>query len=137
LGPHASASFPTSFASVALMGEIDIATAWRLRQAVLDQHAEVVALDLSEVTFIDAAGLRSLLEASDRLAAAGRRLLLVDASECVRRLLATVGLLDELRISPLAGDGAAAAPPTERSVVDLRDVEAPLGHLAAGPPGRR
>ncbi|MFI8461996.1 STAS domain-containing protein [Kitasatospora sp. NPDC085464] len=75
-------------------GEIDLDTAPTLRRALaaaLASHREVV-LDLSEVTFMDCAGLGALVQACDQADRRGRRLILRGAGRCVVRLLELTGL---------------------------------------------
>ena len=51
-----------------------------------------LVVDLSELTFIDAAGLRALARADAQMRQQGRRLRLEQPSRHVRRLLDLVGL---------------------------------------------
>jgi anti-anti-sigma factor len=53
--------------------------------------ADVVALDLRDVTFIDSTGLQALVRLDD-LARAGRRALAIVEGPAVRRLLELTGL---------------------------------------------
>lgn len=53
-----------------------------------------LVVDLSELTFIDAAGLRALAAAADRVHQDGRRLHLTRPSRGLGRLLHLVGLGD-------------------------------------------
>ena len=57
----------------------------------IDSDRDVV-VDLSELTFIDAAGLRALARTADRLRQEGRRLHLVRPGRHLRRLLRLAGL---------------------------------------------
>ena len=61
-----------SVATVAVVGELDLATAPRL-SAVLGEHgdAEVLVADLTATTFIDSTGVRVLVEADRRCAGIG------------------------------------------------------------------
>jgi anti-sigma B factor antagonist len=78
---------------VSLSGEFDISTAPRLRHALYDEtSADEVVGDLSGVTFMDSSGLRSLLEVRSKLEADGRRLVLVDLPDQVRRLFEVAGI---------------------------------------------
>jgi anti-anti-sigma factor len=81
-------------------GEIDLATVDAVR-AELDAaraDARLVVLDLREVTFIDSAGVRLVLEGSRALAAAGGELVVVRGGHEVQRLFALVGLDGRVRI---------------------------------------
>jgi anti-sigma B factor antagonist len=86
-------------------GEIDLATADQLRAALHDAMAAdpSVILDMEGVTFIDASGLRVVLNAANSLNG-GRRLTLTNA-RLAARLLALVGLSDLPSIE-LQNDGA-------------------------------
>ena len=62
------------------------------------QRIGYVVLDLREVTFIDSAGVRLVLEGSRALAAAGGELVVVRGGHEVQRLFALVGLDGRVRI---------------------------------------
>jgi anti-anti-sigma factor len=75
-----------------LLGEIDLASA-RLLQAEIDHLLTSpgnISLDMSSVTFMDAAGAHVLLHALEALDP--NRLLLISPSRQVRRLLDLTGL---------------------------------------------
>ena len=74
--------------TIQVRGEIDLATAPLLEAAFAGVHGAAVEVDISEVTFCDAAGLRVLERAHGRL---GPRLRITGAPPLVRRL---AGLLD-------------------------------------------
>jgi anti-sigma B factor antagonist len=77
-------------------GEVDLATMAAFEQTLergIDTDRDLV-VDLSELTFIDAAGLRALAAAADRLRRGGRRLRLVRPTHSLDRLLHLVGLGD-------------------------------------------
>ncbi|MER6398184.1 STAS domain-containing protein [Kitasatospora sp. NPDC001603] len=83
-------------------GEIDLDTAPALRHALataLESHREVV-LDLSEVTFMDCAGLGALVQACNQADRDGRRLIVREAGRCVVRLLKLTGLHRRLAALP-------------------------------------
>ena len=80
---HVRSISPTS---VAVEGDVDLASAPALRAALDDRAVEVV--DLAAVTFIDAVGLGVLLQAH-RARAGG--MTLRAPSPCVRRLLQLAG----------------------------------------------
>ena len=89
-------------------GELDVATAWRLRQRVLaavGEGADCVLLDGSDVSFVDAAGLGALAGMADELARRGVRLELRNPSPALCRLLALTGVPARLRLAvePLEG----------------------------------
>jgi anti-anti-sigma factor len=71
-------------------GEIDLSTAPLLRAALADTDARgvrSVLVDLSHVHFMALAGVHLLREASDRRAAAGRRLVVAAPTTAVQRTL--------------------------------------------------
>ncbi|GLW72680.1 hypothetical protein Kpho02_49790 [Kitasatospora phosalacinea] len=79
---------------VRVRGEVDADTAPRTHRELtraLAEHREVV-LDLSEVTFMDCAGLRVLLAAGELADRTGARLVLRGAGRPVARLLELTGL---------------------------------------------
>jgi response regulator NasT len=81
-------------------GELDIATAETLRQAMRRDApgAEVVVLDLRGLGFMDTAGLQLVLEQQRRSEEDGSSFALVRGSEQVHRLLDIAGLTPMLRI---------------------------------------
>ena len=82
---------------ITALGEIDLANAQQLREHIrghLADHAEIVVLDLAEVSFIDSTGLRTLLEVA---AQDGNRLRVLP-SPALLRLLDLTGLHDRLPI---------------------------------------
>ncbi|MFF2815310.1 STAS domain-containing protein [Kitasatospora cineracea] len=88
--------------TVRVKGEIDLDTAPPLRCALataLDSHREVV-LDLSEVTFMDCAGLGALVRARNQADRRGARLVLHGAEPHVVRLLKLTGLHRHLAVDP-------------------------------------
>jgi anti-anti-sigma factor len=94
---------------LAVTGELDLFTTsgWAEQLA---RSPSVRVLDLSGVTFIDAAGLRILIEATR----ADPTLVIRASSVCVRRLCAIAGL-DEIA-SAAATERAAAQPGTVRAI---------------------
>ena len=83
-------------------GELDLATAPAMRralaQAIGDGTADVV-VDLARVTFVDAAGLASIVEAADAVRAAGGRLRLASPSRMLRRVLVLLDLEERLPVT--------------------------------------
>jgi anti-anti-sigma factor len=78
-------------AVVRLIGELDIAGVPRLASVLAGLDGDV-ELDCSRLDFIDAAGLRAFQTAREACAARGCKLVLVDASPAVDRLLRMVEL---------------------------------------------
>ncbi len=85
-----------------LEGEVDPHTTEQLDHAVdgaLASTTELV-LELSGVTFIDSAGLRSLIRAQRRAEEAGGSLVLRSPRPSTLRVLEITGLTDELTVEP-------------------------------------
>jgi anti-sigma B factor antagonist len=102
-------------ATVALDGEIDISSCPAIRRflmAAISGGNVHLAVDMSGVTFIDAAGIGVLVAAANRARVAGGGLSLLAPARQVRRLLGIV-LLDPLR--PLASDRTFASPERDPS----------------------
>ena len=85
---------------VSVEGELDTATAPTLG-VTLDELAakgpNVVALELSRVSFMDSSGLRVIVRATNALAERGGELSVEGVSATVRRTLEITGLLEHLR----------------------------------------
>jgi anti-sigma B factor antagonist len=81
---------------VRVRGEIDVATSPDLKAqlgSVLDQHARVVTLDVSDLAFIDSSGLGVLVGAHKRLLeTGGENMVLRGLQEPVRRVFEITGL---------------------------------------------
>jgi anti-anti-sigma factor len=75
-------------------GEIDLQVADELRDAGLAAVADEagLAIDLSEVSFIDSSGLAALIAINNALRTPGQRLILLSPSRSVRRILELTGL---------------------------------------------
>jgi anti-sigma B factor antagonist len=104
---------------VTVSGEIDIATAGQLRDRLAGPvgGGQQVIVDLSRVSFIDAAGAGVLAGAAARAAARGGSLQLAAAGRQVRRVLVLTGLdrsiplaatVAETRTSLRSGPGSRA-----------------------------
>ncbi len=79
-------------------GEIDLATAGRLRD-VIEPHMgpnQTIILDLSEVEFMDSAVLHVLVQARGRLTENGGSLILRNPSSAAHRVLTVAGATDLL-----------------------------------------
>jgi anti-sigma B factor antagonist len=93
---------------LAASGEIDVATAPKLLQAVdavLASGALDAWLDLSEVTFMDSTGVKVLLETRGALSGSGRTFAVICPPGPVRRVLHIAGVEGDL---PLFSDRASA-----------------------------
>ena len=80
------------------IGDLDIRTVARFASAtreVADAGFERVIIDLRELTFMDSAGLRALLEMQSAIAA-GSALQIIRASEPVQRIFHVTGLAERL-----------------------------------------
>jgi len=81
--------------SLRLRGELDIATAGQLRDALrglIRGGRQGVVLDLGELDFLGAAGLNVLAWAATALSRVGGKIIIVNASSIVRRVLSVTGL---------------------------------------------
>jgi anti-anti-sigma factor len=89
----------TGRAVVTLTGELDMASAETLQQA-LDQESlsaePMVVLDLEQLQFIDSTGLRIILRALERCRAHGQDFAITRGSAQVRRLLSITGVAAHL-----------------------------------------
>jgi anti-anti-sigma factor len=95
----------TDVAWVRVVGELDIATAPALEQALrsAELRARLVMLDLRELTFTDSCGVNVISAASDRARGAGRRLVLVRGPTQADRMFALM-TSDALEIVDLDPD---------------------------------
>jgi anti-anti-sigma factor len=103
-----------------LCGEVDIAAATRLRPAWLalaETGRPVLIVDLSEVTFMDVAGVSLLVALRNRQLAHGGRVHLRRVPAQVTRVLQLTGLAEILQVEP------APAPRSAADVIDLRRLE--------------
>ncbi|MGY1745614.1 STAS domain-containing protein [Blastococcus sp. SYSU D00695] len=102
-----------SGARVHVAGEVDCSTAPRLTESldgVLDDAPAEVVVDLTEVTFLDSAGLHALVTAHGRAGRAGTRLRVLVATRAVLRPIQVTGLAEVLAVEQVApGAGAGAA----------------------------
>ncbi|MCW3020144.1 MAG: anti-sigma factor antagonist [Solirubrobacterales bacterium] len=86
-------------AVLALVGELDMASADRLQQAIADDalHADTsVVLDLEGLQFIDSTGLRVILRALERCRGRGQEFAITRGSPQVQRLLSITGVATHL-----------------------------------------
>lgn len=88
---------------VRLVGELDADDTPTVRRLLAEQvltGTGSLVLDLSELTFIDSAGLAALIAAHKGTQTAGTSLLLAGASPAVAKVLAVTGLDAVLRSAP-------------------------------------
>jgi len=90
---------------VRIQGDVDLSRFDALDEVLASADVDSSAaleIDLSAVSFMDSQGLKLLLRARDRAAGNGRRLLIVDPSPFVQRLIHIAGLTGTFDIA----DGA-------------------------------
>lgn len=85
---------------ITVRGELDAMSAPDVHAALEAAREGDVELDLAGVTFIDSSGLAAVIEAHMRLRPAGRRLVVVDRSRVVQRLLDLSGVTTQLDLDP-------------------------------------
>ena len=98
---HVTASYPSlSTATVAVIGEVDLATATTLRDVLLRVLREptrvLLDVDLGGVAFLDCAGVGALVAGRNAAVGAGRQLRISRPRPIVRRVLDLTGLLGVL-----------------------------------------
>lgn len=104
---------------LAVVGEIDMATADRLQEALGDavtrSHTATVVIDLTDVTFCDSVGIGTLVRAHMEAAQHDTVLRIINPQRQVRRVLEITGVL-----AILSGDGTRTA-----SFGPCRDADGP------------
>jgi anti-sigma B factor antagonist len=86
---------------ISVAGEVDCSTAPQLTaslESLLSAAPAEVVVDLTEVTFLDSAGLHALVTAHARAAGQGTRLRVLVATRAVERPIQVTGLWDVLRV---------------------------------------
>lgn len=89
--------------AIVASGDIDVAGGPVLEEVLLEQEQQLdvhgsIVIDLTDVTFIDSSGLRSLLSASRRAGERSGAVVLRSPSTSVRRLLEITGTTTQFRI---------------------------------------
>lgn len=87
--------------TMALSGELDLVSSPELEQALnqaLGSDAELLAVDLRRLEFMDSTGLHLLVQAQQRAQETGRRLALIRGGEQVQRLFDLTGIAEILTI---------------------------------------
>jgi anti-sigma B factor antagonist len=86
--------------TIVVAGELDMQFADELRQVAADADRDAaVALDLSQVSFIDSRGLSALIQISNALESPKASLTLISPSRSVRRILQVTGLTSVFTIT--------------------------------------
>ena len=76
-----------------MTGELDRATVPRFERAVAELHDPgQLTIDLNELQFIDAGGLRSIVDLSRKAERSGRSVQVANPSKMLRRLFTLTGL---------------------------------------------
>jgi len=99
--------------SLSVGGELDMSTATEFelkgRRAICGEPADVLLLDMSGVSFIDAAGVGALIAIRNCADRAGRRVIVVNPSRCVRRILELTRLTETFMAAPSTDEAACRA----------------------------
>ena len=77
---------------ISLHGELDLANAARVREALVEVAGSTVVVDLADLSFLDSSGIAALLGARKRILAAGHEIEMRGAQGMVRRVLELTGL---------------------------------------------
>lgn len=97
-------------ATLVLVGELDLASAETLQQALTAEqleHQQAIVLDLQQLQFLDSTGLRGILTAFDRCRERHQEFAITPAPQQVQRLLEVTGAIDLLPLATPAGDPSA------------------------------
>jgi anti-sigma B factor antagonist len=91
---------------VAVHGDVDLSEAGELRAVLNDACAgphRSVAVDLRDVRFVGSTGMGILADVHARMAAAGRRLVVLEPAEAIRRAFEMAGVAHVLEPDPPTG----------------------------------
>ena len=99
-----------------LRGELDLAAAPALARALSETEQLRVVLDLSQVSFIDSAGVRVILDAKERAEEAGCEFVLASVSTAVARLLSLAHTIDAGGVASRTRPGAAQQDAVEQLI---------------------
>jgi anti-anti-sigma factor len=101
-GFEVQASLSDGRHTLVLSGELDLAVAAGLEATIrglCGEDGSSIALDLSQLTFMDSTGLRAVLRAQELCAEHGYDFLVTAGSGQVRRLLEVTGTIDVLHVA--------------------------------------
>ncbi len=96
-------------AEIRLTGELDHSNADVFRQhlvSALGRLPRQIVVDLSELTFMDSAGIGEIIRANRLLASRDRGLVIRGANESVTKLLEMLGIHLIVRMEPAGGEHA-------------------------------
>jgi anti-anti-sigma factor len=87
---------------LAVSGEIDLATVPTVERELMlaEETHDLIAIDLSSVSFMDSTGLRMIVDANRRLHERGGRLLIVQGPLQVSRLFELTGVTSLIAVVP-------------------------------------
>jgi anti-anti-sigma factor len=88
---------------VRVAGALDSATAPRLHRTLRERRlrAQLIVLDLRELTFLDWSGVHAVVDASIRARSAGRRLVLMHGAPQVKRMFAQTWSSEHVEVADL------------------------------------
>lgn len=101
-----SSAVESGTASIALHGELDLASAPQLEErlrSIEEQRPRRVVVDLGGLAFIDSTGLRLLLQANARSGERECEFVLRPGDESVQRVFHLTGALEVLRFEDVSG----------------------------------
>jgi len=106
-------------ATIWLCGDLDFASVGAARRALeqLDAGIRQIVLDLSHISYLDAAGVRFLLTAQQQARTTGRNLVIWHPSRPVRRVLAITGDLPAICPADLPADEQTEPPDLRLSAI--------------------
>ncbi|MET0206865.1 MAG: STAS domain-containing protein [Thermoleophilaceae bacterium] len=87
--------------TISLKGELDLSSVGKVQEELRRVEAEgpaVLVLDLSDLTFLDSTGLRTVVTADERARENGRRLVVVRGPDAVQRVFAITRLEERLEM---------------------------------------
>lgn len=87
--------------TISLKGELDLSSVGKVQEELRRVEAEapaVLVLDLSDLTFLDSTGLRTVVTADERARENGRRFVVVRGPDAVQRVFAITRLEERLEM---------------------------------------
>ncbi|MQA86392.1 MAG: anti-sigma factor antagonist [Streptosporangiales bacterium] len=114
---HVHTRLEGPYTIVAIDGELDIATAYTLRERLLDilhRDDTRIVVDLSGVSFCDVSGLATLVATKRRARLLGGTLRLAAPRPQVRTILRLTGLHRHLAVYPTTAAACASLDPDEQ-----------------------